>query len=70
MESIEQDDLCVVLRLAKAMLREEAWATEKIQGGVRQVTLDSLGVSSSRGTCQVASLKQENSLVIDYTLII
>ena len=68
MESVKQDCLYVVLRLAKAMMREKARAAEKIQGNVRLVTVDFLGVSSSRGSYQVASSKQENSWVIDCTL--
>ena len=70
MESVDQDGLYMVLRLVKAMMREEARAIEKIQSRVRSTIVDSLEVSSSRESCQVASSKQENSWVINCTLII
>ena len=41
--------------------REEARATEKIQGRVRLVTENSLGVFSSRSSSQMWSSKQEES---------
>ena len=51
-------------------MREEARVIKKIKGKVRPITIDSLGISSSRESCQMVSSKQENSWVIDCTLII